>query len=63
MNQINLFIISFKLRDVAVIRKQVSKNNEHTCISKHLKKKQLFILSPIQEFQLFQVLQMHSYIF
>lgn len=63
MNLKVLFIINFKLQDAVVIRKQVSKNNVHTCISKHSKKMQLFILIPIPEFLLFQVQLKHSYIF
>lgn len=58
-----LFIVSLKLQDAAVIHKHFSKNNEHTCISKRLKKMQLFILNSIREFLLFQVLQKRSYIF
>jgi hypothetical protein len=45
MNLKVLFTVSFELRGAAVIRKQASKNNGHTCTSKHLKKMQLFILN------------------
>lgn len=59
----DLFIISFKLLDAVIIRKQALKNNGHTCISKHSKKMQLFILNLIQGFQPFPTQPKHLNIF
>ena len=61
--QLNPFIIGFKLQDVIVIHILILKNNEHTCIDKHLRKMQFFILKLNLEFQLFLILQLHLYIF
>ena len=58
-----LSAVNFKLLDAIIIRKQVSKNNAHTYISKHSKKMKLFILNSVQGFRPFQALLKHLNIF